>query len=288
MNYEYLPSVFIMASFIYFVVQIIILLVDKQGKYSYVIKSIGLGIMIFNIIIYTCFLDKVVENALGFFVRLILTAGIEFIILLISFIFYKVKKNREKNIKCFITYLSIILVINFIVLFAMPLIVEKCKYNNRVDIIKEYLVNAHGDIKFNVIDWGYETEDDGIISSYVTGYWFKVTCEKFDDYFIVVMDNEKFTIETDYFLDLYYSMELGLDYEIWINLRDESDADFNEYNDYLAKKIEDKYFYIIPSYEIGIILRDSNYGMLNSDNKINTIDEIVEFIYDSIDSNIYK
>ena len=133
MNYEYLPSMFIMASFIYFVMQILILLGDKQGKYSYIIKSIGLGILIFNIIIYICFLDKIVEDDLRFFFQLILTAGIEFIILLISFGFYKVKKNREKNIKCFITYLSIILVINFIILFAIPLIVEKCKYNNRVD-----------------------------------------------------------------------------------------------------------------------------------------------------------
>ena len=276
MNYEYLPNLFVVISIVYLVMQLVILVGDKKGKSGYIINAIGIVVLLMNLIIYSGPLNNVVEDQLGFFFLIVLASIAELIVLLISFIVYRFRKERKRNIKGFFISICLFLLINYFVMFLVPSVIEKQKHNHRVSIVKEHLINAHGDEGFEIINWGFNLEDYGIISRYVVGYWFEVKHPKIDKSFFVVMDDETYKIENDYFLKLYYSNQLGLDYTTDISY-DGKDyyASFFDLEEYIKKQLESKSKDKLKNYDLDEVLNSEKF---RSDKKINTMNEIIEAI----------
>lgn len=272
MNYEYLPNLFKEVMVIYILIQLVILIKDKKGKYGYIINAIGLSIFIFHGVMQVTVIDQIVEGSLDFFLIMILGSIIEFIILLVSCICYKFRKSRVKNIKYFLVSVALFIIINYLTLFFVPSIIENIKHEKRVAIVKEHLKNTNGNIDFEIVDWGFQKGYEGIINTYVTGYFFEVKYKEIDKTFFVLMD-EKNIVERDFFLELYHSDKLEMEY---ISKKDEYtngyDTDFDQLEKYLEKEIEEKYNFESREYNLKDILATMS---LTKDEKINSIEDIL-------------
>ncbi len=272
MNYEYLPNLFKEVMVIYILIQLVILIKDKKGKYGYIINAIGLSIFIFHGVMQVTVIDQIVEGSLDFFLIMILGSIIEFIILLVSCICYKFRKSRVKNIKYFLVSVALFIIINYLTLFFVPSIIENIKHEKRVAIVKENLKNTNGNIDFEIVDWGFQKGYEGIINTYVTGYFFEVKYKEIDKTFFVLMD-EKNIVERDFFLELYHSDKLEMEY---ISKKDEYtngyDTDFDQLEKYLEKEIEEKYNFESREYNLKDILATMS---LTKDEKINSIEDIL-------------
>ncbi len=274
MGFEYLIDLFPKVVGIYFLLQVVILVGDSKKKYGYIVNAFGIGILCTNLIIFL-FGFSIIEVWFLFFI-VIITGIIQLILSLISFFYYKVYKGTIKLERFLIAFMTTI-IINIIALVIVPGIVQNIENNNKVNKIEEALIMAHGDLGFKVVDFGYETSDNGIISTSITGRWYKVKYGNTDEYFIVSTNDDNLLIQEDDFLPLYYSIELGLKYESFCDSSSGPYGDYNKYYDYIESKIEDKYNVEASGYNMDY----SNYGILNTDQKINSIDEIVDEIQKS-------
>lgn len=255
MDFNYLTSLYPIFGVICILIQFIILGGDSNKKYNYIIKSMSLGLIIINSIIYSFILFTIIETW-DISLILVIVTIIELIIFFVSFIFYR--KQTKQNKKFLIAF-CIFIILTSLILFVIPQIVNPMINYNKVE---NALITAHGDLGFKVVDYDYTTSDNGIISTSITGISYKVQYLDTNYYFIVQTYSDSSIIKDDEFLALYYSIELGFDTDYNLG--------FSEYYDYIENIIEEEYNTSIQFYKI----YNSDYGALNYDGKINTIEEI--------------
>ena len=252
--------------------------IDKNGG-----EFFGITIMIFisNILAYFNF----AWNSTGFTSAFwaILICACVFICDVILFIIGLEIKNKKQKLnsindtiikeKSFIKSSIITLICNIIIIFIIPIIIQKMILGNGGKHVIKYLEQKYGnDGNYRVVNIGKDYEHYGMVDKYLVGYYYEIKSDYMENTFVIRIDDEFSNISTDLFLPVYYSEKNNLNYRL--DCSNGLHYDFQNLEKYIKDNIENETEKKFKIYDIC-----GNYTHLwDSYGRIPSINEIVDSI----------
>jgi len=217
---------------------------------------------------------------------------INIILLIIGLIIKKTVKNNTIKLdkSSFFTGILII-IINSIILFALPIIATNITLKSGDRQVVSYLNDKYGNSNYRVINVYKEYSNSGMWDKYLSGYYYEIKSDYMEDTFIVSIDDNFNYIDADYFLPVYYSQKYNFNYSLkYDDWYTSVDYDFEEFDNYIKKIIDKQYpmksekidvsgiycDYVNSWSSIDGVEYNSNYYIVSANNgKIPTTQELV-------------
>lgn len=205
----------------------------KNQKYWNTFIGITIANFIFNYIAYL----KLADDALGLgdAILIIFTCGFSFVSNVILLIVGIIIKRTIKNAKIRLNRNSffigtLIMAINLIILFALPVLTFKIIVARGERNVINYLNKEYGKNNYETVNVCKDYSDNGMWDRYLSGYYYEIKSDYMKNTFMVKTDKYSNHIEADYFLPVYYSQKYNLDYILeckdgyhWIRFDDKLD-----------------------------------------------------------------
>lgn len=301
-------GLFLIFCIIQIIIQIIsVIKLKKSKKSKYFNLFIGINIASFISTIYAFYVFR--KNILGLSdaIYCLLVCGFSFItnivLLIIGLIVKKITKDNKIRINKNSFFIGIfILLLNIIIIFILPTIVNNISLKLDEKKVIIYLNNKYGNSNYKVISIYKEYSHYGMWDKYLSGYYYEIKSDYMKDTFIIKVDNNY--IEADYFLPVYFSQKYNLNYNLeYHDWNNSLEYDFTDFNNYikdliknkmltLNKKVEPSVIYnnYIQSYSnIDGVKYNSNYYIISSNNgKIPTIEELISSLINYNNYSSYK
>lgn len=301
-----LELLFLLAYIIEAIIQIVML---NRFKKSHIIKDwfvfleINIIVIICDIFAYGTFANDAVglsSAVLGIFVCgfILFTNSI---LLIIGLVIKNKSKdkinetndaNEKKTNKIPIFKSSIIiLVCNLLILFIVPILMQKIISVKGEKYIISYLEQKYGNGNYKVVNVMKEYSNYGMWDKFLSGYYYEIKSDYMENTFIVTVTDNSLYIHDDYFLPVYYSQKYNLPYKLSYDNWDNSlSYDFDEFNNYIINSIKDKYSIEIDIYDVkdlyqsylhswsseGVTYNPSYFIIPEDYGKIPSIDELDE------------
>lgn len=265
----------------------------RKNRYWNIFVGVVFSSFILNLLAYFVFSSQTVD--LNGALTCLIACGFVFIsdvILLI--VGYITKGSKLKLNRTFVLVSSLVLILNLIVIFVVPSLTFQVNFNKGERKVIEYLENKYGTGDYKVINIYEEYTDNGIINSYLTGYYYEVECSYMKDSFIVSIDNDFKYIYQDYFLPVYFSEKYDLEYSLsYSDFSNDLYYDFSDFDYYINSVVKDRYPDIdedIDTIDIylnyveswsndsGVIYSDNYYIIPSDGGKIPTLDEVIDLL----------
>lgn len=288
-------GLFLIFCIIQIIIQIIsVIKLKKSKKSKYFNLFIGINIASFISTIYAFYVFR--KNILGLSdaIYCLLVCGFSFItnivLLIIGLIVKKITKDNKIRINKNSFFIGIfILLLNIIIIFILPTIVNNISLKLDEKKVINYLNNKYGNSNYKVISIYKEYSHYGMWDKYLSGYYYKIKSDYMKDTFIIKVDNNY--IEADYFLPVYFSQKYNLNYNLeYHDWNNSLEYDFTDFNNYIKDLIKNKMLTLNKEVDPSVIYNDyihsysnidgvkynSNYYIISSDNgKIPTIEELI-------------
>ena len=301
-------GLFLIFCIIQIIIQIIsVIKLKKSKKSKYFNLFIGINIASFISTIYAFYVFR--KNILGLSdaIYCLLVCGFSFItnivLLIIGLIVKKITKDNKIRINKNSFFIGIfILLLNIIVVFILPTIVNNISLKLDEKKVIIYLNNKYGNSNYKVVNIYKEYSHYGMWDKYLSGYYYEIKSDYMKDTFIIKVDNNY--IEADYFLPVYFSQKYNLNYNLeYHDWNNSLEYDFTDFNNYIKDLIKNKmltlnkevdpsviYNNYIQSYSnIDGVKYNSNYYIISADNgKIPTIEELIRSLINYNNYSSYK
>ena len=292
-----MQGLFFLSCIIEIIIQIVSIVKLKKtndSKYWNIFIGITIATFISDAPAYSVFAN----NALGLSdaIACLFICGFSFIcniiLLIVGLIVKRIIKsvNIKLNRNSFFMFI-VIIVINSIILFLLPIITSNITSKSRERHVINYLNNKYGNSNYRVINVYKEYSNSGMWDKYLSGYYYEIKSDYMEDTFIVSIDDNFNYIDADYFLPVYYSQKYNfnysLEYDDWYT---SVDYDFEEFDNYIKKIINEQYpmnsekidvrgiysNYVQSWSSIDGVKYNSNYYIVSANNgKIPTTQELV-------------
>lgn len=301
-------GLFLIFCIIQIIIQIIsVIKLKKSKKSKYFNLFIGINIASFISTIYAFYVFR--KNILGLSdaIYCLLVCGFSFItnivLLIIGLIVKKITKDNKIRINKNSFFIGIfILLLNIIIIFILPTIVNNISLKLDEKKVINYLNNKYGNSNYKVISIYKEYSHYGMWDKYLSGYYYKIKSDYMKDTFIIKVDNNY--IEADYFLPVYFSQKYNLNYNLeYHDWNNSLEYDFTDFNNYIKDLIKNKMLTLNKEVDPSVIYNDyihsysnidgvkynSNYYIISSDNgKIPTIEELIRSLINYNNYSSYK
>ena len=301
-------GLFLIFCIIQIIIQIIsVIKLKKSKKSKYFNLFIGINIASFISTIYAFYVFR--KNILGLSdaIYCLLVCGFSFItnivLLIIGLIVKKITKDNKIRINKNSFFIGIfILLLNIIIIFILPTIVNNISLKLDEKKVINYLNNKYGNSNYKVISIYKEYSHYGMWDKYLSGYYYKIKSDYMKDTFIIKVDNNY--IEADYFLPVYFSQKYNLNYNLeYHDWNNSLEYDFTDFNNYIKDLIKNKMLTLNKEVDPSVIYNDyihsysnidgvkynSNYYIISSDNgKIPTIEELISSLINYNNYSSYK
>ena len=301
-------GLFLIFCIIQIIIQIIsVIKLKKSKKSKYFNLFIGINIANFISTIYAFYVFR--KNILGLSdaIYCLLVCGFSFItnivLLIIGLIVKKITKDNKIRINKNSFFIGIfILLLNIIIIFILPTIVNNISLKLDEKKVINYLNNKYGNSNYKVISIYKEYSHYGMWDKYLSGYYYKIKSDYMKDTFIIKVDNNY--IEADYFLPVYFSQKYNLNYNLeYHDWNNSLEYDFTDFNNYIKDLIKNKMLTLNKEVDPSVIYNDyihsysnidgvkynSNYYIISSNNgKIPTIEELISSLINYNNYSSYK
>ena len=301
-------GLFLIFCIIQIIIQIIsVIKLKKSKKSKYFNLFIGINIASFISTIYAFYVFR--KNILGLSdaIYCLLVCGFSFItnivLLIIGLIVKKITKDNKIRINKNSFFIGIfILLLNIIIIFILPTIVNNISLKLDEKKVIIYLNNKYGNSNYKVVNIYKEYSHYGMWDKYLSGYYYKIKSDYMKDTFIIKVDNNY--IEADYFLPVYFSQKYNLNYNLeYHDWNNSLEYDFTDFNNYIKDLIKNKMLTLNKEVDPSVIYNDyihsysnidgvkynSNYYIISSDNgKIPTIEELISSLINYNNYSSYK
>lgn len=301
-------GLFLIFCIIQIIIQIIsVIKLKKSKKSKYFNLFIGINIASFISTIYAFYVFR--KNILGLSdaIYCLLVCGFSFItnivLLIIGLIVKKITKDNKIRINKNSFFIGIfILLLNIIIIFILPTIVNNISLKLDEKKVINYLNNKYGNSNYKVISIYKEYSHYGMWDKYLSGYYYKIKSDYMKDTFIIKVDNNY--IEADYFLPVYFSQKYNLNYNLeYHDWNNSLEYDFTDFNNYIKDLIKNKMLTLNKEVDPSVIYNDyihsysnidgvkynSNYYIISADNgKIPTIEELIRSLINYNNYSSYK
>ena len=301
-------GLFLIFCIIQIIIQIIsVIKLKKSKKSKYFNLFIGINIASFISTIYAFYVFR--KNILGLSdaIYCLLVCGFSFItnivLLIIGLIVKKITKDNKIRINKNSFFIGIfILLLNIIIIFILPTIVNNISLKLDEKKVINYLNNKYGNSNYKVISIYKEYSHYGMWDKYLSGYYYKIKSDYMKDTFIIKVDNNY--IEADYFLPVYFSQKYNLNYNLeYHDWNNSLEYDFTDFNNYIKDLIKNKMLTLNKEVDPSVIYNDyihsysnidgvkynSNYYIISSNNgKIPTIEELISSLINYNNYSSYK
>ena len=301
-------GLFLIFCIIQIIIQIIsVIKLKKSKKSKYFNLFIGINIASFISTIYAFYVFR--KNILGLSdaIYCLLVCVFSFItnivLLIIGLIVKKITKDNKIRINKNSFFIGIfILLLNIIIIFILPTIVNNISLKLDEKKVIIYLNNKYGNSNYKVVNIYKEYSHYGMWDKYLSGYYYEIKSDYMKDTFIIKVDNNY--IEADYFLPVYFSQKYNLNYNLeYHDWNNSLEYDFTDFNNYIKDLIKNKmltlnkevdpsviYNNYIQSYSnIDGVKYNSNYYIISSNNgKIPTIEELISSLINYNNYSSYK
>ena len=292
-----MQGLFFLSCIIEIIIQIVSIVKLKKtndSKYWNIFIGITIATFISDALAYSVFAN----NALGLSdaIACLFICGFSFIcniiLLIVGLIVKRIIKsvNIKLNRNSFFMFI-VIIVINSIILFLLPIITSNITSKSWERHVINYLNNKYGNSNYRVINVYKEYSNSGMWDKYLSGFYYEIKSDYMEDTFIVSIDDNFNYIDADYFLPVYYSQKYNfnysLEYDDWYT---SVDYDFEEFDNYIKKIINEQYpmnsekidvrgiysNYVQSWSSIDGVKYNSNYYIVSANNgKIPTTQELV-------------
>ncbi len=292
-----MQGLFFLSCIIEIIIQIVSIVKLKKtndSKYWNIFIGITIATFISDALAYSVFAN----NALGLSdaIACLFICGFSFIcniiLLIVGLIVKRIIKsvNIKLNRNSFFMFI-VIIVINSIILFLLPIITSNITSKSGERHVINYLNNKYGNSNYRVINVYKEYSNSGMWDKYLSGFYYEIKSDYMEDTFIVSIDDNFNYIDADYFLPVYYSQKYNfnysLEYDDWYT---SVDYDFEEFDNYIKKIINEQYpmnsekidvrgiysNYVQSWSSIDGVKYNSNYYIVSANNgKIPTTQELV-------------
>ena len=266
---------------------------NKESKYWNLFVGISVADIVAVFIAYGVFSSSAM--GLNDAATCLLICGFSFfiniVVLIIGLVIKKsIKDETIKLNKLFFIINVLVILINVIFIWFIPLMAHKIHIMSGEKRIVNYLEDKYGEGNYKIINTYSEYTNDGMWDKHVSGYYYEIKSNHMDaTFFVTVDDNLKYIYE-DYFLPVYFSKENDLSYELrYDESRKELVYDFSDFNNYViknekvqatSKPIDPKDIYLnhIEAWSSSLgVEYSSNYYIVPSDNgRIPTIEEVID------------
>lgn len=301
-------GLFLIFCIIQIIIQIIsVIKLKKSKKSKYFNLFIGINIASFISTIYAFYVFR--KNILGLSdaIYCLLVCGFSFItnivLLIIGLIVKKITKDNKIRINKNSFFIGIfILLLNIIIIFILPTIVNNISLKLDEKKVINYLNNKYGNSNYKVISIYKEYSHYGMWDKYLSGYYYEIKSDYMKDTFIIKVDNNY--IEADYFLPVYFSQKYNLNYNLeYHDWNNSLEYDFTDFNNYIKDLIKNKMLTLNKEVDPSVIYNDyihsysnidgvkynSNYYIISADNgKIPTIEELIRSLINYNNYSSYK
>lgn len=234
---------FLVISIVELVIQIFLLVnVRRKGlkKDWHNFLGTNIAVLISNFIIYGLFAN----SALGLSSALssIIVCGFALISnLLLLIISFFIKPKIKKDKKHYFGMGIIILVLNLLIMITVPMIINRITIGKGKNYVIDYLNNKYGKANYEVLNVYEHYNDSGMWDKYLSNYYYELKCDYMEESFIIMVDNDFNYIESDFFLPVYYSEQLDLQYTLNYNDWDLGiEYNFDEFDEYVYNQLDDK------------------------------------------------
>ena len=156
------------------------------------------------------------------------------------------------------------------------------------EYVEGYLTEKYGDCAFDTVNIEKEYSSGTMFESEFVGYYLEIESNKTEDTFIVYIGKDSTQVTVDYFLPLYYSEQLGVEYKKQIDDGDEvaSFYDFSKLEQFIREDMQSKYWEDLCWHDISDLYEYMEYSetptnpyiALENQGRILTLDEIEELL----------
>lgn len=283
------------------VVQIYSLVVVKElkdKKYWNIFMGISIAGFISVIMAYIALRNKALGLGDGIMILMVMAIGFcaNLLMLIIGLIVKKKKQNEDIRLdKSFLLVSALVLVIYAVALWGIPALSHKTNTDKGKKVVLDYLEDKYGDGNYKVLNVYNEYASDGMWDAHLSGYYYEIKCSHMDEAFFVLVENEGYRIEQDYFLPVYFSQKNNWIYKLYYHEGlEDLQWNFDAFNNYLMTCIEEKYsmnedkIKVYDVYEVYINYIDSdsetgyssNFDIIPSNfGAIPTIEELADRAY---------